>query len=318
VARFAWIALCLVGCSAQSGADAGASSNLVFLGSGLGEDPVGRQAPLATAVGGTQRIKVVTAMDAGLAFSAQTSGEALGIASVAPPEVVVQGLSEGSATLNILDPSTHAVFGSLGLAVKKVDHADLKPRNYLNPAADMAFSTSAGKWVLMAGTQESCVVRLFDAQNNRLVDERLVMSITGSALSAGAQEAWDTLPVTAVATTGSGPVAIRTSDGVNRDGMIRIVSTIDDLAPVAAVGAASDPTAPQRAGAGTTYCFHATNATDLVAGVAFKFVVTGTGVTTSQPQGKNCVTVTAQQPTSSTLTVTAAGVSRDYPLSFTN
>lgn len=294
-------------------------NGLYFLGSALGEEVLGRMEPLPIAVGGSQKIKLVTGSTStspafSLPFMAVAGGAAIGITATAPPEITVLGKASGTAFLRIVEPGTNLLYDRLEVSVKAIDHFDLKPRNYLNPGADEGYAKAPGKWVLLQGGSEACVARLFAADGERLVDEGMTMSVVGPPLSAGTRDGWDALGLTATG-TGVGLVAVSTSDTMSRQGMVTIVDKVDDIASIPAEGAVASNTEIVQAGVARPFCFRATNGGNLVAGVTFTFTASA-GVTTSAAAGKNCVGLTAAVPTTALVTVKAAGVTRDFPVTF--
>jgi hypothetical protein len=292
---------------------------LFFLGSQLADQPLGRMAPLPTAVGGSQRIRVVTGASSGspafaLPFVAASAGSELAVGSVAPPEVTVLGLAEGETYLRIVEPGTNLLYDRIALRVEPIARAELRPLGHVLPGSDDDFAADpAAAWALLAGGQETIVVRLHDAAGERMADERLSLGV-GAGLTAMAQESWDTLRVGA-SSPGDRTLVVRGGDNAVRDGVVSVVATVEDIVSVAAAGAAAGTDTPGAAGMDVSYCFRATSGGVLVAGAAFTFTATG-GATTRPGAAPNCVVVQSPIPQAVTLTVSAGTVTREFSLAF--
>jgi hypothetical protein len=297
--------------------------SMTFVGSRLGEDAAPGP-PLKVAVGGRQIIKVLASPEdvvGVLAFRAASSGPAVTLGDLAPPNVTVLGNSQGTAYLRILDPTlgTQLLFGRAQIDVVPIASVDVRPATYQTDTADSAFAADVhAQWVMFAGGTENMVVRLFDAQGNRLADESVFLGVSGGPLAlAGASPNWDTLSIAALTGAGSqGTLSVRTGDAGNHDQQIDLVTTVDQILRVDATGATADPSTPVKARVPTTYCFRAVNNNRLVAGVTWLAPALSNATAAASSQAPNCVTIQGTAPGPGILTVTAQNRSMTWQMTF--
>jgi hypothetical protein len=177
---------------------------------------------------------------------------------------------------------------------------------------DEDFMDGGVLWGMLAGGSDGVVVRLFSSDGARLADESVSLSVTGSGFSAGTREAWDTLRL--IAQSGpSGTLSVRLGDGRRSDAVLPVVSAVNDVISVPAIGGADGTDQPQSAAGAALFCFRATAGSLLVAGASWSYE--GSSGLTLTPQG-SCVSVRSDLPAGGLLTVTASGVTRDFVLSF--
>ena len=327
-----WVALVLAGCT-LAGERSGTGScppgetcsdktpnGLALLGTKLGDDPLGPMQPLATAVGGTQQLTVVTGATSGaptfaLPFDATTTSPDLAVTDVAPPKLTVEGLAAGTSDLRLVEPGTQLLYDRLPLAVAAVATVDLRPLVYsvATSDADFAANTGAG-WAMLAGGTDDVLVRLGAGDGTRIVDQRMTIAATGSAFASGQMLAWDTLRVRATG-AGEGTLIVRTGDGATHPQAVPLAAAVDDVLWVSAQDAVA-PNGTAIVDSAPIYCFRAVSGTHLVAGATWSYTATF-GLTLTTSVARNCVVVTAGAgSTGGTLTVTASGVSRDFTVAF--
>jgi hypothetical protein len=302
---------------------------MTFRGSKLGDkDAAG--APLKLAIGGKQTIMVLASPQdtvGVLSFRAASSGAAITAGQLLPPNVTVRGNSEGSAYLRILSPTTgqDLLFARTLIDVVSIASVDVRPKSYSNDLADMEFAADdTVHWVMFTGTgptgarTEDMVVRLFDASGNRVADEGVFLGVSGPPLVlAGAQATWDTVTITASPGGASqGQLSIQTSDNVNRDQDIDIVTSVDQIIRVNAINATADPSTAIKIGDLHTYCFRALNGGRLVAGANWLFAASNAAIQPTS-QAKNCVTLKGTATGAGLLTVSAELQPRTFNLSIT-
>jgi len=290
-------------------------NGLGFLGAPLGDQPLGRMGPLPVATGGTQTIRVVTGASSTSPpfdqdFEAVSSDAALGIDSFDPPDVTVHGLHAGEAHLRILDPDNDLLYDRFTVQVRNVARALVRPRDACIATTDRDFTLQRDMpWVTLAGATIDVLVQLEGPSGERLADETMLIG-AADGVFALERESWDVVRVRADA---AGVVTVRTGDGVDRNGSVTVVSTVEDILSVPAVGAAQSTTQAQRPGA-IIFCFRATNGGKLVAGAQWHFAAPAFSV--SAAQAPSCTTVTGTAGQTGTLEVTASGTLRQFALTF--
>jgi hypothetical protein len=285
-------------------------NGLFFLGPPVGDELLGRMMPAPVAAGGTQSIRVLigpgsTSPPFDDDFEALSSNAALGIDDVDPPDVTVHGLAAGQAFLRIVEPSTGLLYDRLGVEVRPVERAIVRPRAHAVPIADVEFTRDRTiDWVGLAGAEVQLLVILESESGVRLVDESIELSFPGPTT----REQWDVLTVRAQ----DGTFTIRTGDGVTRTAAIRAVAAVEDI--VSVPGPTPWTTSEPLPAGGVTLCFRATTGGKLVAGADWSF--TSTMFTPSPSLSPNCAAVTGAAGQTGTLTVSASGTTRQFPIGF--
>lgn len=288
-------------------------NGLAFEGADFGDMINLDQGPKVTAVGGTQRIKLLdggTLAELQISFDAKSAGPAFTIDNVLTPYVSVRGAAEGDAYLRIVEPGTDLLYDRVSLDVDAVARATLVPTDMaflLDPAMS---DDPPAEWALLEGVAPiAVVVRLFDAENERLVDESL--DLTADADAAVTRTLWDSYellpdPVPSVA------FDLAHGDGTITPFDLQVVGGIDAISFVATDSSPADPNAPILINTSTTYCFHGLVGDVRVAGVEFAFTAdAGLDLT---PFGEGCVIANAQAAGSYVLTVGADGLFQPYTI----
>jgi hypothetical protein len=335
MSRLALLALFLSSCAlpgdrANGGCPSGeicspaTPNGLFFLGSTLGDEVLGRAGPLTTATGGTQTITAVTGAGNGsppftMPFNTTVTNSALSIDSTSPPNVVVRGGGLGSAYLRLVDPSNNELFDRVLIEVADVATADVRPADYVNPSADEQFATDASQpwslWNDPAG--EPLVARLFAQDSSRVADESMQLSMSASTAITYAHTSWDVLAPSGPLPGSSVTVHVGSGGHFAADLPVALVSTIDDIVWVNAVGAEANVVNAIHLATPTTFCFRAVSGGHLLAGVTWSFGG-ATVVLRTLYAGKNCVTVQSATAQQDTLTVNASGLQKQFTLTFSN
>src|SRR5262249_34824128 len=157
-------------------------NGLALLGTKLGDDPLGPMQPLATAVGGTQGLTVVTGATSGaptftLPFDATTTSPMLAVTDVAPPKLTVEGLAGGTSDLRLVEPGTELLYDRLPLDVAAVAAVEVRPLVYSVVTSDSDFAANSGAgWAMLAGGTDDLLVRLASGDGTRVVDQRMTIA----------------------------------------------------------------------------------------------------------------------------------------------
>ena len=295
-----FVALMLCGCPtagerARTGCPTGETcseltpNGLFFVGPSF-QDDVFVSGVKKLALGGTENIKAVTEdrTDApGYApFTAASSGPAINIGSTDAPYVTVGGASAGVAYLRLLEPGTNDLLDRVQVEVLPVARASFGPIDLMDD------TLTDGNWAIYPVDTTEIMLRMYSAGDERLVDNSAV--ITASADDAGTQVAWDTISFVGA---GSDVTFTAEAGGGARTATVPLVSTIDTITPITALGTITTS-------AGQTLCFRATSGTRIVAGAPWQFAGTNLEIT---PEYENCAYVKGIAEGPATLDVSAAG-----------
>jgi hypothetical protein len=170
-----------------------APNGLFFLGASTADSFGGGVA--ITAAGGSQTIKVLLGSNTDSppfkdTFDASTSDVTVAaIGSIAPPDVIVSGKSDGTTSLRLLESGTTSLLDRVDIQVATISTVTVFPRELFLLAAD-----DGTPWAVLAGAKAPMIVQLAAENKDRLVDEKL--TFTPDAGSA-TQQAWDVFEITA-------------------------------------------------------------------------------------------------------------------------
>ncbi len=299
----------------------GDGSPIVFSGATFadGADPAG-DGPAPVAVHGTETLTVLASVDAppftGSFTAAAGAPSVLSIDSLLPPRVVVRGVAAGDTDLQIFPIGSSSVLAEATVPVASLSTVAFVPRefasgNFIVPPAQRQ------PWALLAGTPDVVmVVQLEDAGMHRLVDE--ATTVTGTS-AAATQKAWDLYAVTTPA-SGQASFAIH-AGGASFAATTPVVASIDDITFTALAlwgEASASPAVPVVDASGSYFCLVARSGGTAVAGATWTFSISANlvfeedlGLTALTP---SCVLVKGTADGAGTLTATASGLTRTFPL----
>jgi len=189
-------------------------------------------APIA--LGGTERVRVsgLPAYDSGVAYTADVSGPALGLAEegLTYDTVQVTGLVDGVADLCIYDEADRLRDGT-AIAVRPVDAMVVVPTPFdaltYEPVHD---PYPLDGWAMFAGMRRQIGVGLIGGDDWRLVDDGLTISVSvdGEA-RATSPLAWDSIAVDLPYPT-TAAIRATMSSGEIWDGSLDVVDEVDSIA----------------------------------------------------------------------------------------
>lgn len=294
-------------CSAQ------APDGLFFLGASTA-DSFGGGVPV-TAAGGTQTIKVRLGSNTDSApfsdtFDASTSDATVAaIGSIAPPNVVLSGKSDGTTSLRLLESGTTKLLDRVDIRVASVAKVTLFPRDLFLVAAD-----DGTPWALLAGSTPSMIVQLAAANKDRLVDEKLTFTpASGSAT----KQAWDLFEITAgAAGKASFTVAAGKGSFMAKTTIVAAIDAIDGSKFLNQLGADGKLVASED----QTVCFVARSGGVVTAGAEWKFTGSSTIAITPPPKDSvpmgSCLQLKGTAVGPAKLTVEASGFTRVVDIDF--
>jgi hypothetical protein len=267
-----------------------------------------------TAVGGQQTIDIdpVGLFHDLSSFDAETTDPALAVTRVDPPEVVISGVSVGSAYLRIFEPLTGALYDRLTVMTAEVDTIEVEPAVYESSFEDDDLHAP----LYWGDAPLPWIARLHSSSNTRLVDENLTFAdATASGALVTQGYTWDLAEVTPTSGVNAVSVSATSGSGVVGEGSADLAHDVDFIlldpnTPVPETHDASEP---------LTLCFAAYFGERRILGVPWEVTVTG-------PNGeepvyaipglfeRNCVTVVAGTAGVWQLDVTADPITESYDI----
>jgi hypothetical protein len=255
---------------------------------------------VATAEGGTQTIDIHGWSGPYEAVAMGPSFEVLGTES---NHVTLHGLDAGASRLRILHPSTGELLDRTDLEVKRIARIGLA-----EPNAHVALLDASSELAFMANAEGRVVVRLHDAVDDLIVDEGLLVSVSGAALRV---DSWDVVIVTAPA---SGSVAIdATSAGVTGSFDIPVVDTLDAIEIT--TGGSSGEVVEVELGSTDILCFRGRAGERRVLGATFSFDAAGTvAISEGATEPSACTTLDGVSLGNGNVVVTGPGATLTVPV----
>ncbi len=153
------------------------------------------------------------------------------------------------------------------------------------------------------------IVEIF-GEDNRLVDQNMILRLPEGAVETVRQRRWDALSIDQL------PVGISTIEIESGDNFFAaidfdVVDEIDMIAPSVEIYA--DPKDPITVGYWQKFCFKGQANGVVVAGLDWEFSITG-NIEINEGYGFNCILVRGNEVTTGSLLVSAGGYSMSFPL----
>jgi hypothetical protein len=300
------------GCPAGETCSNDTPSGLFFLGTSTSDNIFGGGF-LPTAAGGKQTVTVVTdsATDSPpflqLFDASSTDAGVFTVDGVQPPKLTLHGGKAGHAFLRIAEHGTGKLFDRVDTRVAPVASVSLFPRDF-----ELIIDDKKEPWAMLAGASVPLVVRLADADGNRLVDESLAFKAdAGEAESM----AWDLYTIKAAS---AGEASFKASSGgASFPVKATVVDKIDEITSATVLGSTPSP-ASVAAGADLILCFVARSAGVATIGSTWTFTPSS-GIELPEDSNKSlglsgCVTVHGKAAGAASLAVQTAGVSKTVDL----
>jgi hypothetical protein len=291
-----------------------APEGLFFLGASTADSFGGGVA--ITAAGGSQTIKVLLGSNTDSpafkdTFDASTSDVTVAaIGSIAPPNVVVSGKSDGTTSLRLLESGTTKLLDRVDIQVATIAKVTLFPRELFLVAPD-----DGTPWALLSGAKIPMIVQLSAESKERLIDEKLTLTpATGEAT----QQAWDVFEITA-GDAGEASFTVKAGQA-SFTPKATIVATIDGIDRsqfLNQLGADGSLEASQD----QILCFEGKSKGVLTIGAKWKFTGSETIAITSQSPDatgmSSCVQLKGTAVGPAKLTVEASGFTKVVDINFT-
>ncbi len=282
----------------------------------FGGMPTGDGAPFnsqwahATAVGGTQTIRVFLDSDATMPidrpFDAELSSDALSIVSKGASHVTLRADSLGSPKLRIMEAGTGLLYDRITVESGVIDAMQLVPAGkYTLQNVDLRDGRTA--FAVLVGKTSRITAQLFDASDVRVVDEGMSFDESES-VAADPLGFADTVAITP-STVGVLEVVARSGDSVNTL-PVMVAEQADEIAEI------QDRVIDIDVGLERIFCFRASSNDAVLIDVDWSYRATGPQ-TMSQAEdelGAGCIALTGTDTGSGILTVSGAGISIDFPL----
>lgn len=257
------------------------------------------------AVGGTQTITVHTAGDNepfDFLFSADLSDSDFAVLGTTPPELVLLAEHLGTALLRLLDPRNQELFDQVAIESRFI------ARYAIGPASEEGAPDD--DWVLYAGATARIAGQLYDSSARRLVDETmLLIPADATTILTSAQESWDMLAIETTPDATVVEVVIRTGNGGEHMASVSFQSWIDEVSPLWGL---VPTTLPENAFG--FICFEARGGGRRVYSVPWRISVTNSATVTVPPSALNCCVLETGPAGDIVLTVEAANITLDYPI----
>jgi hypothetical protein len=275
---------------------------LLFRGPGFADDWFADASVKITAVGGSQQITVVNALDQlSLTYPFSASLDNNDLTADAPTGALLRlhGAHDGSAMLRIKD-TDNTLFDRVEVTAATIASADVVAFH------DEALLANDPAPAMMLGGDVQLMARLRDAGLHRLVDQSLTIGVTDVATTA---LSWDTVKVTPPG-TGTYAVALNAGGRVVSTGSVTVVDAITAVVPG---WTTFDATNPPRANQSLTACLEARNGEQPVVGATW--TLTAEGADSSTPfVASNCLSFVRSTPGVVTVHGAAMGHSADLSI----
>ncbi len=284
---------------------------LFFGGMPTGDgDPFGSHWAHATAVGGTQTVRVFldseATMPLNLPFDAALSDGALSITSVGTSHVTLHADSIGSPKLRILVAGTGLLLDRITVESLPLETMQLVPAGkYTFQNVDLRDGRTP--FAILVGKTSRITTQLFDSSDVRVVDEGMLFdwseSVAGDPLGFA-----DTVAVTPSG-VGAALVVARSAGSVNTLSVMA-VDRADEIVET------QYRSIDINAGVERTFCFRARSDDAVLINVDWSYRATGPQ-TMSQAEdelGAGCIALTGTESGLGILTVSGAGISTDFQL----
>jgi hypothetical protein len=274
----------------------------------------GNAAPLSVAVGGTATVTALAPSCDGdpanapvfdQPFDAASSDPSVVSVTATPPTFTLTGHAEGTAAIQLFDPSTNELYDQLDVTVATATRADLRSTEYRVTAA-----TDTGPSALWAGGHVVLYPRLYAADGSRTADEKTTTALAAGSRGALDQRAWDDVELDVPTGVPSAQFSVTGGDGVAHAVTLPVATAVDQIVDEAVFGDA--PVAqPQPVGQSFQMCFRALMGNVAVGGVPWSFAATGVDLGEGD---RNCVTLYAEAPGNAQVTATAGKLSVAFPI----
>lgn len=259
--------------------------------------------PHPVAAGGTQAISVYWDNQAGYPFDLPFDASASGVMKVTGTvgsTVTVSSNAPGQGYLRLFEPGTDLLYDRFSLTAETLVDLGAGP---IEAFPFFYMAPSKKPWALLASSETMLVASLQGA-TGRLVDESIVLGVSGDATVLEESSAWDTRFVT-VGAGGSVTFSVDTTYGPKVQTLLPVVQGADSIALVdSELGDPKDLTI--LLGGFGYYCFRAFSNGNPIAGVKLE-LTPSSGVSAETDFWPGCIQVTGKKVGLAEVKVAGAG-----------